>query len=59
MIQSVHPILWQIGTCEGHEFTCSNGLCVDISWVCDGAPDCVDGSDETEALCCKYLVSYL
>jgi len=52
----MHPFLWQIAAC--HEFTCYNGLCVNKSRVCDGAPDCVDGSDETETLCGKYQVTY-
>lgn len=35
--------------CTPEEFTCksSDGECVPMSWVCDGNPDCSNGSDET------------
>ncbi|KAL4123123.1 hypothetical protein QTP88_015353 [Uroleucon formosanum] len=35
-------------------FYCSNGLCIELSWVCDGRKDCSDGSDETKELCARY-----
>uniref|UniRef100_A0A8C5QIZ1 Sortilin-related receptor n=1 Tax=Leptobrachium leishanense TaxID=445787 RepID=A0A8C5QIZ1_9ANUR len=31
---------------SGDEFTCTSGLCVRQSWVCDGDNDCRDWSDE-------------
>lgn len=35
--------------CTPEEFTCksSDGECIPMSWVCDGNPDCSNGSDET------------
>lgn len=35
------------GACNADEFQCLESLeCVPITWVCDGASDCADGSDE-------------
>ena len=35
------------GNCDATlEFTCDDGRCVDLYHRCDGAPDCVDQSDE-------------
>ncbi|BES98915.1 Trypsin [Nesidiocoris tenuis] len=39
--------------CTRNEFTCSNGQCVGSYQVCDGAKDCHDGTDETQAVCSK------
>ncbi|XP_072342495.1 sortilin-related receptor [Scyliorhinus torazame] len=49
-------------TCEPFSFTCSNGVCIDMLWKCDGIDDCGDYSDEancrspTEApVCSRYF----
>ncbi|CAI6346657.1 unnamed protein product [Macrosiphum euphorbiae] len=40
------------------KFHCSNGRCIEWSWVCDGRKDCPDGSDETKELCARYDYGY-
>lgn len=39
--------------CEAFEpFRCpSDGRCISIQYLCDGAPDCSDGYDEDPRLC--------
>ncbi|XP_052741999.1 sortilin-related receptor isoform X1 [Bicyclus anynana] len=32
--------------CGKNQFTCSPGICIPLSWVCDSANDCSDGADE-------------
>ncbi|XP_059153683.1 sortilin-related receptor-like isoform X1 [Physella acuta] len=35
-------------SCKDGEFRCTNGICVQIDWVCDTEVDCSDGSDEQQ-----------
>lgn len=45
--------------CRPEQFECSNHLCVNPHWVCDGNDDCGDASDEQLSLCCeKYFFIY-
>ena len=37
-----------VRTCSADEFTCDDQSCVSMTEVCDGLPDCNDGSDETD-----------
>ncbi|CAG0883303.1 unnamed protein product [Darwinula stevensoni] len=40
------------GQCSSNLFECiSDGVCIPKSWICDGASDCKDGSDEDRILC--------
>ena len=32
--------------CDNGSFTCKNGECLPIRWVCDGTADCSSGDDE-------------
>lgn len=35
-------------TCSAEEFTCANGQCISVDFVCNGLEDCNDGSDELD-----------
>ena len=41
-----HDVLVTLSSCNDTQFTCADGLCVDMSTRCDQADDCRDGSDE-------------
>ena len=42
-------------TCFGDLYTCKNGNCIPRMYICDGDNDCVDNSDEDEAIhMCKF-----
>ncbi|XP_047534155.1 sortilin-related receptor-like isoform X1 [Vanessa atalanta] len=32
--------------CSKNQFTCTPGVCIPLSWVCDKMADCADGADE-------------
>ena len=38
-------------TCEEYEFHCRNKECINVNRLCDGQPDCGDGSDEEARRC--------
>ena len=37
---------WTVPDCPDSQFQCKGGHCLDLSYVCDGHPDCPDGTDE-------------
>lgn len=50
--------------CPQSHFRCFNNYeCLERSKICDGTPDCLDGSDESPPFCfgaeCKLILSYL
>ena len=43
-------------SCTEHEFRCSDGSCITLTWKCDLERDCIDGSDEVDCgECDKYV----
>ncbi|XP_055379234.1 probable serine/threonine-protein kinase clkA [Condylostylus longicornis] len=43
--------------CEDKDFKCGNGLCIPIRFICDGSPDCDDGSDELLPECKARVIA--
>ena len=41
-----HPL--SLTSCNEDEFTCNNGLCINLTQRCDGKVDCKDDSDELD-----------
>lgn len=42
-------------SCPLRQFSCKNGNCIPMPWVCDGTDDCKDNSDESPTVCKRKL----
>ncbi|CAK8674679.1 unnamed protein product [Clavelina lepadiformis] len=40
--------------CDADRYTCPNGDCKSLSWVCDGYSDCISGTDEADRVCADH-----
>lgn len=45
----VHPnTLSNSSVCDGDEYECADGNCIELGRKCDGQRDCTEGEDEDE-----------
>ena len=45
-------------SCSSHQFTCNDGLCIDLERRCDGKTDCKDFTDEMDCRVIEFDSSY-
>ena len=43
-----NPVAVGLSCNQDEWFKCKDGICVMRNWLCDGEPDCLDGSDEED-----------
>ena len=40
--------LAHLETCSSEEYVCDDGMCIPLTFYCDGEEHCLDGSDEKD-----------
>ena len=53
-----YKVTLSLTSCPDDQFTCNNGLCVDIEARCDGKTDCKDESDEKDCFVVEIASHY-
>ena len=56
--QEVVTTQLSLTSCSSLQFTCSDGLCLDLGRRCDGRTDCQDSSDELDCRVLSIQSSY-